>query len=489
MPQKSGPVTRGTPLSADADAESFDATGARRFLDKLAGRLGRDAVVEDEESRRFLAADSLGGRRGETATPVLPLAVLRPADAGAVAAALAAATEAAVPVVPYGAGTGLMGGARSLRPGIVLDTSRLKDIEVHAADRYAWVGAGVVLADLDAALAAYGLCGGHDPWTHPVATVGGALSTNGLGYTGGRYGGIGEQALALEVALADGTLFRTRAVSRHSAGPRIERLFIGAEGTLGVITAAALRVFPIPEKRDLRAFEFTRFEDGFAAIDAIAAAALRPSLLDYGEEHASPWPDLTRRTEEPPTLYLGFEGIEEEVTGSLRRAEAIIGASGGSELAAVAAADFWVDRHVVAERFSRTRREPLSNRSAGLAFDYIHVALPPSRVLPFRERCHAETAANGVALLECGLWTGPELFSAIFALPAAHGGHERLSVVIDTLLRQAQDFGGSMEYVHGAGLRLAHLMSREHGDGFEVLRRLKAALDPDGVLNPGKLAL
>ena len=256
-----------------------------------------------------------------------------------------------------------------------------------------------------------------------------------------------------------------------------------------MITAAALRVFPIPEKRALRAFEFTRFEDGFAAIDAMAAAALRPSLLDYGEEHASPWPDLTRRAEEPPTLYLGFEGIEEEVMGSLRRAEAIIGASGGSELAAAAAADFWIDRHVVAERFSRTRREPLSNRSADLAFDYIHVALPPSRVLPFRERCHAETAANGVALLECGLWTGPELFSAIFALPAAYGGHERLSKVIDTLLRQAQDFGGSMEYVHGAGLRLAHLMSREHGDGFEVLRRLKAALDPSGVLNPGKLAL
>ena len=114
-----------------------------------------------------------------------------------------------------------MGGARSYRPGIVLDTVRLASIEPQPADRLIWAGAGAVLQDVDAALAPHGLCLGHDPWTFPVATVGGTLSTNGLGYKGGRYGGIGDQALALEVVLADGTLFRTRAVRRHSAGPNL----------------------------------------------------------------------------------------------------------------------------------------------------------------------------------------------------------------------------------------------------------------------------
>jgi alkyldihydroxyacetonephosphate synthase len=441
------------------------------------------------EERRFFAEDALGGRRGTPANAVLPIAIVRPADAHGVAKALALASAAGVAIVPYGSGTGLMGGVRSLRAGIVLDTNRLTSIDVHARDRFAWAGAGVVLKDLDEILSHHGLSVGHDPWTFPVATVGGALSTNGLGYKGGRYGGIGDQTLALEIALADGSLFRTRAVSRHSAGPRIERLFIGAEGTLGVITAAALRAFPVTESRVLRAYEFETFEAGFRAIDAIAALGMRPSLLDYGEEHASPWPELAQREEEPPTLYLGFEGFAEEVSASWMRAAAIVSEGGGRELNEGEARQFWDERHVVAERFSRQRRERRGNWGNDMARDYIHVALPPSKVLAFRERCHEETARAGVGLLECGLWTGPELFSAQLAMPVALGGQDTLPAVIDTLLAQAQDYGGSMEYVHGAGLRLAHLMAREHGAGFEVMKRLKAALDPRGVLNPGKLGL
>ena len=300
---------------------------------------------------------------------------------------------------------------------------------------------------------------------------------------------MGDQVIALEVALADGTLLRTRAVSRHSTGPRLERLFIGAEGTLGIITAAAVRGFAIPESQTLRAYRFPDFEAGFRAIDRMAALGLRPSLLDYGEEHASPWPELHSRDEEPPTLFLGFEGFTQEVGASLFRAEKIIRGEGGTDLPWDLVREFWDDRHVVAERFQRGRRERGGNWMGDVARDWIHVALPPSSVLTFRERCHAETAASGVALLECGLWTGPELFSSVLAAPMADNGFGRLNGVVDTLLTAAQDLGGSMEYVHGAGVRYAHLMPREHGAAFDVLRRLKAAIDPDGTLNPGKLGL
>ena len=438
--------------------------------------------------RRLFAEDALGSR-GALPAPAVPVAVARPASAEAVACLLAICSEGRVPVVPYGAGTGLMGGARSVRPGVVLDTARLSGIEVVPKDRYVWAGAGAVLADVDRALAGHGLGLGHDPWTFPVATVGGALSTNGLGYKGGRFGGMGDQALAIEVALADGAVIRTKPLRRHSSGPDLARLFIGAEGTLGVITAAALRAQPLPERIELRAFRFDSFADGFAAIDEISALGLRPSLLDYGEEHASFWPELIQRAEEPPCLYLGFEGLSEEVEASLRRSETVIDRAGGRELPQDLAQRFWRDRHVVAERFARPRRRQQRRRRVGLAFDYLHVALPPSQVLAFRERCHAEAAAAGVALLECGLWTGPDLFSAQLALPDALGGHERLAAVNDSLLLTAQTLGGAMEYVHGAGLRLSHLMEEQHGSGQDVLRRLKAALDPEAILNPGKLGL
>jgi len=464
---------------------------SKRLIERLTDLLGPEAVDRRPTERRDFAEDALGGRSGALPDATTPLAVIRPADAEGVARTLAIAAESGVAVVAYGAGTGLMGGARSIRPGLVLDTVRLNQIDIHAADRFVWAGAGAVLKDVDAALAAHGLCLGHDPWTFPVATVGGTLSTNGLGYKGGRYGGQGDQAIALEVALADGTLVRTRAVRRHSAGPNLARLFVGAEGTLGVITAGALKAYAIPESQELRAFRFERFEDGFCAIDAIAALDLRPSLLEYSEEHASPWPELSQREEEPPHFYLGFEGYAEEVEASLLRAERIIRENGGRALPHADVQEFWEDRHVIAERFARGRpRRRSGYGDPGLARDYLHVSLPPSKVLEFRRRCHEEPARSGAALFECALWTGPECFSAVLGLRDSDGGQERLREVMDELLRACQDLGGSMEYVHGAGLRLAHIMPREGAEGgFALLQRLKSALDPQGILNPGKLGL
>jgi FAD/FMN-containing dehydrogenase len=422
--------------------------------------------------------------------PEPPLAIARPLGASDVSTVLKLAAGARMAVVPYGAGTGLMGGARSLRPGIVLDTTAMDSIDVRAADRLVWAGAGAVLAQVDSKLREHGLCLGHDPWTFPVATVGGPVSTNGLGYKGGRYGGMGDQVVAVEVVLADGTLLRTPAVPRRSTGPDLARLFVGAEGTLGVVTAAALRAFPVPERLEFIAFSFERFEDGFEMVQEVAALGMRPVFLDYGEEHANPW---RGREESPPALYLGFEGFGEEVDACLGRARRIAARLKAAALPESEAREMWEDRHVIAERFARDRRAmapPRDQRREGVAFDYIHVALPASQVLTFRQVCHETAAREGVRLGDCGLWTAPEMFSTSVTLPEAEGGQARLRGIIDQLLMSAQDLGGSMEYCHGAGIRLAHLMEREWGDaGMYVLRRLKAALDPQGILNPGKLGL
>jgi FAD/FMN-containing dehydrogenase len=454
------------------------------LLRRIADVIGNDALDLRETEREFFSRDALGSR-GNRPEPVLPLGVVRPADAEAVARLLSLCSQEGVPVIAYGAGTGLMGGARSEVPAIVLDTSRLNDIRVQAEDGLVWAGSGAILAAVDATLRPHGLCVGHDPWTFPVATVGGPISTNGLGYTGGRYGGIGDQVLALEVALTDGTLFRTRAVRRRSTGPDLARLFVGAEGTLGIITAAALKVFAIPEKRELRAVGFETFEAGFDAIVEINRLGMRPSLLDYGEGHGAIW-----REPYPPTLYLGFEGFREQVDASLSRALAVIAGYGGVLLPQETAQEFWDDRHVIAERFARDRaRGERRVRNPGIAFDYLHVALPASKTLEFRARCHAAAESEGVAIAECGLWLGPELFSTGFALPEADGGQERLTLFMRERLMEVQDLGGSMEYVHGVGTRLADLMEREHGAALNVLKAIKATLDPDHVLNPGKLNL
>src|SRR3954469_7013375 len=152
------------------------------FIDKLIAIAGALSVELDADERGFFAEDAMGrrGRQDRFGDAAEPIAVVRPADAATTAKVLQLAAEHGVPVVPYGAGTGLMGGARSTRPGIVLDTVRMSAIDVRAGDRLVWAGSGAILADVDTTLRKHNLCLGHDPWTFPVATVGGTLSTNSL---------------------------------------------------------------------------------------------------------------------------------------------------------------------------------------------------------------------------------------------------------------------------------------------------------------------
>jgi alkyldihydroxyacetonephosphate synthase len=348
------------------------------------------------------------------------------------------------------------------------------------------------LGTLEEALRAEGLTLGHDPWTLGIATVGGAISTDSLGYRGGQYGSMGAQVLGLEVVLPQGQILRTRAVPKSSTGPNLTQLFIGAEGVFGLITEATVQVFPAPEAHALLALAFASFAQGFAAVQEMAAVGLRPALLELNEDD----PVAIGRTATTPntassTLYLGCEGFQEMVTAQRTRAFGICQRHGGQDMGEAVARAFWEGRHRTAERFQQDR---VRNLPQGIldtrpeaSFDYIHVALPASQVLPYRERALALCQARDIAVSQCGIWARPELFSMAFHNPSGH--LEVLAETVDALLAMVQDMGGSMEYCHGVGIRLAHLLERELGVGTQLLWALKCSLDPDQVLNPGKLGL
>ena len=462
-------------------------------LSLLATRLGPDRIATGSEIPLRYRLDALRAHRG-TRLPeegVSPAAVVWPRSTEDVVAVVDFAADAHMPVVAWGGGTGLMGGARPSSNSILLDLRRMRRVrEIDAVSCRATVEAGMILEALDRRLRKRGLTLGHDPWSRPRATVGGAIGTNGIGYAGYLRGTMGDQVLGLEVVLADGTVVRTRPAVRSTTGLDLKRLFIGTEGTLGIVTAATLRVFPIPEREELHAFTFRDFPTGFGCISRLYDDGLVPSAMDFEETFPPlvlPW----RSEAGPPSLYLAFAGTRAVVAASWRVARRRLRAAKAKAVDDRDARSYWRTRHDIIYLHD----EVASGRSRADAFlkdtifDYVHVALPRSKILAYRRAALAVLRRHGVKPIGFGIWTQPELVSLEVVKAAGvdrESSKASVAASIDDMIRLAHRLGGSMEYVHGVGVKLAHLMGEELGPGLAAARRVKQVLDPDGILNPGK---
>jgi glycolate oxidase len=452
-------------------------------MDPLDG-LRRDcsslAIHSDEQ---LLEADRLDAMRPSRGRPefaeraVRPLGIAEPAIAAEVSALVRWAGANAVPLVPRGGGSGLMGGAAVLRPAIVIDLRRMNAVRVDPDACVVHAGAGAVLAHVDAALAEHGLMLGHDPWTFEVATVGGVIGTNGLGYLGARAGSVTAQVQALEAVLSDGRIVRTPTAPARSTGLDIARLMIGTEGTLGIVTEATIAVLPRPEERIPALYRLPSFAAGVSAAAKLRRTGVRYSCLELSAEGLSP---------SSASLLLVFDGLRGEARLHAERARDLVRAEGGETLPSTDAAHQWDQRHAIAERWAARRRSRAPDwLDGGEQFDYAHVGVPLAGLDGVRASAHALVRQHDLTLIDEGLWHWPELYSVVVHGPA--GSAAGVRATIDGICRAAQDAGGTMEYCHGVGWQLAHLMDREHGPaGLDVLRRVKAALDPKGILNPGK---
>jgi alkyldihydroxyacetonephosphate synthase len=457
------------------------------IVGKLAKIVAPEYVTTDENRLDELSWDALSeGRLHPAKRPevTIPFCSVLPGSTDEIRRVVLLANEERVPIIPYGGGSGLMGGALSVEAGIVVDLRRMDQIlDVDTQARSARAQAGTVLEALEKRLNRDNFILGHDPWTLPVATVGGAISTNSMGYRGGLYGSMGEQVLGLEAVLPDGEVLRTRAVPKSSAGIDLKSLLIGGEGCFGIITEATIRIFPGPEKRTLHALSFESFEVGYNAIQEMFRQRVEPAVLDFG--------DAEVKFQGGAILYLGFEGSREGVEAEEQRALSVCERFGAERLPQEEAERFWNDRHEIARRFMQNRRQRRERGKDGIYRDWIHIALPASKVLSFRAAAMEIARKRGVQVLESGLWIQPELFSMPLGIQDDGTNKAQLTLeeTVDDLLHLVHEMGGSMEYTHGVGVKLAPLMAEEHGYGVEVMRRIKRALDPNGIMNPGKMGL
>ncbi|HEX5247065.1 MAG TPA: FAD-linked oxidase C-terminal domain-containing protein [Gaiellaceae bacterium] len=395
-----------------------------------------------------------------------------------VTAVLAFANEGGVPVVPFGAGTSLEGHVIPLHGGISLDLTRMNGVfAVRPDDLTATVQAGVTRSQLEAAVGPHGLWFPVDPGAD--ATLGGMAATNASGTTTVRYGGMRAHVLALEVVLADGRVVRTgtRAV-KTSAGYNLTELFVGSEGTLGVITELTLRLHPIPDHIVVARAAFPTVEAACRAAAGIIGAGIlvtRCELLDATTIAALN--AFTGTTfPESPYLFLELSGEVEEV----RELAEDEGASAfEAETDPTARTRMWDARHN-----ALLASLALSPGSKAMTTD---VAVPLSELAAAIE--HARSALDGSGL-RGGIvgHVGDGNFHVAFLLdPADAESVARAEALNTAVVEDALARGGTCTGEHGIGYGKLGYLAREHGDLLPLYRGIKELLDPNGILNPGKV--
>ena len=391
---------------------------------------------------------------------------------------LAYANDAGVAVVPFGAGTSLEGHVIPLQGGISLDLTRMnRVVAMRPDDLTATVQAGVTRSQLEAVAGPHGLWLPVDPGAD--ATLGGMAATNASGTTTVRYGGMRAHVLALEVVLADGSVIRTgtRAV-KTSAGYNLTELFVGSEGTLGVITELTLRLRPIPDRIVVARAAFPSVEAACSAAAAIIGAGIlvtRCELLDATTIAAL---NAFKGTTFPESPYLFIE-----VSGDIDEVRELLADEGASafesETDPTARSRMWDARHNALHASLA-----LSPGTKAMTTD---VAVPLSELASAIEHARDLLDASGLRGGIVG-HVGDGNFHLAFLLDPEDGESVARAVALNTaLVEDALARGGTCTGEHGIGYgKLAYLV-QEHGDLVPLYRGIKQLFDPAGILNPGKV--
>jgi glycolate oxidase len=408
-----------------------------------------------------------------------------------VSAVMRYASAHAIPVTPRGAASGQAAGAVALSGGIVLALNAMNRIlEIDVANMQAFCEPGVVHATLNAALAKHKLIFPPDPGSSRMATLGGMASTNAHGMRAVKYGPTSAWVLGLEVVLPDGEVIQTGSVGsrakQSSAGLELTKLIVGAEGTLGVVTRLRLRLMAIPPARAIVLGLFDVLENAGLAVQAVFGAGVSPSAIEILDERSIQAINLYRPATSLALVeaLLLFE-VDGNPPGVRWDAERICGviapfaqrAEWSDEPARINA--LWEARSVVGAAVGTLR--PGSQR----AYCGEDICVPVAKIPETLRAIQDISVRHRIPIATYGHIGGGGL----------HPGHlidgrdpdevQRVLRVADEIHQLALRMGGTTTGEHGVGTARAPYMAQEHGPALEVMRRIKRALDPRGIMNPG----
>ena len=454
------------------------------LLTSLRAAVGGDAVLVDPDVTASYQRDMM-----PLAPHGSPVAVVLPADTGQVRAVVRACAAAGVPIVPRGAGSGLSGAANAIDGCVVLVTTRMNEIlEIDPDNRLAVVQPGVINLDLRGAVEKHGLFYPPDPSSYDWCTIGGNLSTNAGGLCCVKYGVTTDSVLGLDVVLADGELLRTgRRTVKGVAGYDLTKLFIGSEGTLGVITQATLALRPLPQAPGTTVAAFGSVAAAGAAVSRVVREGIVPSLMEIMDASA------IAAVEE----YLHTElGAGKGCAALLICQSDAGGEAARRELTAIEQVCRDVGAELVHTTFDLAEGQLLlkARRAVLMALEIYgawltdDVCVPRTRIADLLTACERISSEVGLRIAVVGHAGDGNMHPTIVYDASSESEFARAHQAFDDILAAGLSLGGTVTGEHGVGKIKRDWLAREIGPiGLRVHRSIKAALDPENLFNPGSM--
>ena len=429
---------------------------------------------------------AIHGRDEAYTPPALPDAVAFPESTREVSEIVKICAAHHCPVIPFGVGTSLEGHVIPIHGGISIDTSRMKRVlDVNEQDLDAVVQPGVTRTQLNEELRATGLMFTVDPGAD--ATMGGMAATRASGTNTVRYGAMRENVLALEVVLPDGEIIETGTRARKSAaGYDLTHLFIGSEGTLGIITELTVRLFGQPETIQAATCAFETVE---GAVDAVILAIqtgiplARVELLDDVQMKGLNIKNPDMQLPEKPHLFLEFHGSEASAQEQVEMFRSISDELGGSEFQ-------WATKAEDRNRLWKARHDAYYAAKAlrpGCEGFVTDCCVPISNLAESIARTKKAIAASGLIAPIVGHVGDGNFHLVILIEPDNTEELRRANQLAESINQLALELGGTVTGEHGVGVGKKPYMQAEHGGGYTLMATIKRAIDPNNIMNPGKL--
>lgn len=452
------------------------------MLDSLQSLLGPSHVLTAPEDLAVYAYD------GTAALRQRPLAIVLPGDTAQVSAVLRLARDHRVPVVPRGNGTGLSGGSVPVPGALVLDLHRFnRIIELDTKNLTLRAEAGVVTQRIFDAAEAAGLFYPPDPGSMKISTIGGNVAENSGGLRGLKYGVTRDYVMGLEVVLGDGSVcWLGGKCVKDVAGYNLRDLFIGSEGTLGVITQVLLKLLPKPAARQTLLATFAQMEAAAETVSAIVAAKIIPCTLEFLDRKTiqcvEAFAQVGLSLEAEAVLLIETDGHPAAVAEEIAQIERLCHVHGATSVRRAADA-------AEAQRLATARRSAFSALARLRPTTILEDATVPRSELATMIRFIAETAArHRLQIATFGHFGDGNLHPTFLTDERDTEEMKHVEAAMQEIFSRALSLGGTITGEHGVGLAKKAFLRRQLGDNsYALLRVIKQALDPDGLLNPGKI--